>query len=439
MSAECHGGDNPPHNLPMAGHPTGAQAAVRISHLRKLSRLAGRRAWPLVVGLLLLSVSRGMAQTSTRLLVASGETVPDHPGFVFGPFSGLVMNARQQIAFLTTLESARLETPAIVRSVGVTFSVVAFRGLVAPAAGTVFESFGAPSMNDNGTIAFSAALNGAAPSSGIFSVTQGKPAAVALAGQSAPGAGAPFQAFSSPVIGSSGAILFGALTGSGSASPGASGLYLWTPQGLQSVPLPAGFTLGPGEMLQPIFQNEDESVWIPNDVSVAAADDQLFRALAIRSFQSLTPPPNPVSTALALAPLPQEKPVPMLLVILHGTQPQTMALEGDPTQPVMARLGAGAPPVLPLIGVESAVAGALGGRVVIASAAASNPGDLAFYCYCNGAVERLTTSADMAPVAIQPGTRAIHFLTGDGSHTLAFTAPLAGQANTSAIFVTSLP
>ncbi len=422
----------------MAGHPIGAQAAARIRPFCKLSRLAGGRAWPLVAGLLLISVSRGMAQTSTRLLVASGETVPDHPGFVFGPFSGLVMNARQQIAFLTTLESARLQTPAIVRSVGVTFSVVAFRGLVAPAADTVFESFGAPSMNDNGTIAFSAAL-GAAPSSGIFSVTQGKPVAVALAGQSAPGAVAPFQAFSSPVIGSSGAILFGALTGSGSGSPSASGLYLWTPQGLQSVPLPAGFALGPGEMLQPIFQSEDESVWIPNDVSVAAADDQLFRALAIRSFQSLTPPPNPASTALALAPLPQEKPVPMLLVILHGTQPQTMALEGDPTQPVMARLGAGAPPVLPLVGVESAVAGALEGRVVIASAAASNPGDLAFYCYCNGAVEGLTTSADLAPVAIQPGGRGIHFLTSDGSHTLAFTAPLAGQANTNAIFVTSLP
>ncbi len=385
-------------------------------------------------------VSRGVAQTSTRLLLSANDTVPDHPGFVFGPFSALAMNAKKQVAFLTTLLSPRAQLPAIGRSSGVSFSIVAFQGLVAPVPGTLFDAFGAPSINDSGAIAFYATLRStggaSAPSSGIFFVANGEPAAAVTSGQEASASSRLFQAFSSPVIGSSGAILFGALT---AGNPGASGLYLWTSQGVETVPLPAGFTLGSGELLQPVFQSENESVWLPNDESVRWADDQLFRALAIRSFQQLNFPPDPTASVQVLAPSLDEKPVQMLLVILKGTGAQTMALQGDPTAPVMARLGAGAPTALPLNGVESAITGALGGNIVIGSAAAASPNDLAFYCFCNGRVNRLTQPADFAQVSIQSSGPTIHFLTSDGQHTVAFIAPTPGQSGSNAIFVTSLP
>jgi hypothetical protein len=404
----------------------------------KIRRWRGWRPLLLTAGLLALPTLRASAQTSTRLLLASGNGVPDHPGFVFGQFSALAMNARKQVAFLTALLSARTQSPAIVRSSGVTFSVVAFQGLVTPVPGTLFDSFGAPSINDSGAIAFSAALRstvGGTPTTGIFGVAGGQPKVIATTGSSAGGTSAAFQDFSSPVIGSSGAILFGALT---AGNPGASGLYLWTPQGVQSVPLPAGFTLGPAEMLQPIFQSEDESVWAPDDASVTSADDQLFRALAIRSFQEMNPPPNPSSTVQALPPATGEKPVQLLLVILNGTKPDTMALQGDPTQPVTAVLGAGAPPELPLSQLESGVTSAFGGSVVIASSSAAHPGDLAFYCFCNGEVDRLTTPGDFTQVAILPTGRTILSLTSDGQHTVGFIAPTPGQPSSNAIFITSI-
>lgn len=407
-----------------------------------LGRIRAWRGWThllLAAGLLSISVPRAAAQASLRLLLSSGDGVPDHPGFVFGAFSGLAMNARKQVVFLTTLASARTQSPAIVRSSGVTFSVVAFQGLVAPVPGTSFDSFGAPSINDNGVIAFSAALRstagGEAPT-GIFRVASGEPELVASSGQFAPGGSAAFLDFSSPAIGSSGAILFGART---AGTPGASGLYLWTPQGLESVPLPTGFTLRPGEMLQPIFESGNESVWAPDDVPVGPANDQLFRALAIRSFQELNPPPDPSSTVQALPPAPNEKPVQLLLVILNENQAETMALQGDPTQPVMAKLGAGPPPELPLAAVQSAVAGALGGSIVIASSSAGHPADVAFYCFCNGEVDRLTAPADFAQVQTRPNHRTIRFLTSDGQHTVAFIAPSLAQPGSNAIFITSLP
>ena len=87
-------------------------------------------------GVLLLAMSLAAipasAQQNTRLLLTSGTEVPGHGGLAFGPFLSLAMNANQDVIFLTSLHSARVDKRAVVRSTGVSFSVVAFQGLLGP-------------------------------------------------------------------------------------------------------------------------------------------------------------------------------------------------------------------------------------------------------------------------------------------------------------------
>ena len=64
------------------------------------------------------------------------------------------MNDNREIAFLSSLRSPRNELRAVVKSSGVSFSVVAFQGLQAPIPKTSYDSFSAPSINDVGVICF---------------------------------------------------------------------------------------------------------------------------------------------------------------------------------------------------------------------------------------------------------------------------------------------
>ena len=77
----------------------------------------------------------------------------------------------------------------MVKSSGVSFSVVAFQGLQAPIPKTSYDSFSAPSLNDAGVICFAAELKDAEgnPSSAIIRVDGSGARALVTTADSLPG------------------------------------------------------------------------------------------------------------------------------------------------------------------------------------------------------------------------------------------------------------
>jgi hypothetical protein len=381
------------------------------------------------------------AQVNTRLLLVSGSGVPGHPGFTFGAFHDLAMNANQQIVFRTTLQSPRTSLPAVVESHGISFSVIAFDGLVSPVSGELYESFGSPSINDSGAVTFTAGLRGGgegAPTAAIVRIKSGSSDLVAANGSGAESFGEVFRAFSAPVIGSAGEVVFGARTAG--ASPH-SGLYLWSSQGIHPVPLPKSFRLGPGDLLQPIFASHDEAVFVRQGVDIAAAQEQFFRAVAIRNFQQLSPAPKPSETVQVLIPRPKEKPVQMLLVLLQGDRADTALLVGDPSQPVVAQVspGTGAADASLFAAIEGQAAGRRSGSVIFAGVPSGQPNNFGLFCFCGGQVTRLTTPVDFGLLLSSLNERPIDSLAGDGQGTVALIAPVGTQPGGNAIFVCNIP
>ena len=387
--------------------------------------------------MLALGATRGLyAQSHTRLLLSSGSGVPGHAGFVFGPFSHLAMNEGREIVFLSSLRSARSELQAVVRSTGVSFTVVAFRGLRSPVPKTSYESFSAPSINNAGTLAFTAALKDEAepPPAAVIRVEGANHRAVAVSGETVPGSpDSPFLEFSAPVIDSAGRILFGARTGG--KKPG-TGLFLWTPRGIQSLPLPATLHPTPKDLLEPVYFARDEAVFVPRGTSSDAAAEQFFRAVAIRSFQELNPPPDPTATVEVLAARAPEEPVKMLLVLMEAENVQTLGLEGEPSQPVVAKRPAGV--AGKLLGRVEGQTAAARGNVIFAATTADQATDMALYCFCEGQVVRLTSPEEFVPITQFASGKVIFSLTGDAQHTTAFIAP-GSSGESSAIYVTSIP
>lgn len=389
--------------------------------------------WPLPVN----------SQVTTRIILGSGVGVPGYPGFAFGPFKDLVMSSRRQIAFRTVLHSPRTDLRAIVRSDGVSFSVVAFEGLVSPLHRELYESFSAPSINEAGAVAFTAALKGSgergAATSAVIRVKGKSSQWIAANGDANGGTpGAVFKEFSAPVIGSAGEILFGALTAG--PDPG-SGLYLSTSQGVRPVPLPNDFRLGPRDLLQPLFSSHDEAVFVRRSADKAAASEQFFRAVAIKNFQQLTPPPDAAETFQVMPPRLNQKPVQMLLVLLEGGHAETAELEGDPTKAVMARgfAGVGSSHSLSFTAIQGQTAGHRSGSVIFAATPAGRPNDFGIFCFCGAEIDRLTGPEDFALLASGMGGASISSFTGDGQHTIAFIAPLGTESGANAIFVTDIP
>jgi len=386
---------------------------------------------------LLAAPSRLSAQSSTRLLLSAGSGVPGHPGIAFGPFSGLAMNDNRQIAFLSSLRSPRNELRAVIVSSGVSFSVVAFQGLQTPVPKTSYDSFSAPSLNDAGAICFAAALKDSEgnPESAIIRVDGSGARALVTSTDSLAGTpDANFLEFSAPLINSQGNVLFGARWGG--QKPG-TGLFLWTPRGLQRLDFPAGVSPTPKDLFEPIFFDHDEAALALRGTAWTAAIEQFFRAVAIRSFQEITPAPDPATTVQLLAPASGEAPIKLVLVIMEGENVQTALLAGDPSQPVMARHAADAPEIKPLGQVEGQTTSAQG-NIVFAATLLDSPDDVGLYCFCAGQVTRLTSADDFAPfIQVAPG-KPILSLVGDAQQTTAFIAPGAAGAG-SAIYVTSIP
>lgn len=390
--------------------------------------------------LLCLGVQAAIAQVNTRLLLVTGSAVPDHPGFTFGPFQDLAMNGNQQIVFRSTLESPRSNLRAVVRSQGVSFTVVAFEGLVSPASREQYESFSAPSINDDGVVAFKATLKGGGRGEPTEAIVRVKGSVANLVADNGGGGdssfGQIFKAFSSPVIGSGGDVLFAARTGGSNPH---SALYLWSAGGIREVALPGDFKLGPGELLEPVFASRDEAVFVRKNVDMAAAREQFFRAVAMRNFQQLDPAPEPADTFQVLPARPNQKPIQMLLVLLQGNQAQTAELSGDPSQPVMAQSAPGTGDVGPFAAIQGQAAGRRSGSIIFAGAPSGQADDFGLYCFCGGQVKRLTTQADFGLLLNKLDGRTIGSFAGDGQGTVALVAPVGNQPGANAIFVCDTP
>jgi hypothetical protein len=390
-----------------------------------------------VLNLLLAASPRLSAQSNMRLLLAAGSGVPGHTGFSFGPFSNLAMNDNRETVFLSSLRSPRNELRAVVRSSGVSFSVVAFQGLQAPLLKTSYDSFSAPSLNEAGVICFAAGLKDTEgnPSSAIIRVDGTVARALVTSADSLPGIPeAPFLEFSAPLVNSQGNVLFGARWGG--KNPG-TGLFLWTPRELRRLEFPAGVSPTPKDPFEPIFFSHDEAVLVRRGTPSEAAIEQFFRAVAIRSFQELKPPPDPAEALQVLAPRAGQAPVQMVLVIMEGENVQTALLPGDPSQPVMARHSEGAPEVKPLRQIEGQTTSAQG-NIIFAATPLDSPDDVGLYCFCAGQVVRLTSPEEFSPIVQAAPGKPILSLVGDSQQTEAFIAPGASEGG-SAIYVTSIP
>jgi hypothetical protein len=390
-----------------------------------------------VLGVLLTFAAGDLAyaQPNTRLLVSTGWGVPDHQGFVFGPFSNLAMNAGKDIVFLSVMRGAKRDLRAVVRSTGVTFDVVAFEGLRSPVSRATYESFSAPSLNNAGVLAFTATLRDGVPSSAVIRWESGVAQVVATSGGGVPGSpDATFLEFSAPIINSVGNVLFAARTGE--SKPG-TGLFLWTPQGIRPVSLPADLHLTPNDLLVPAFASRGEAVFVLRGAPLEVVTEQFFRAVAIKSFQDLMPPPAPPETVEVLPARPDERPVKMLLVVMEGDAVGVAALEGDPSQPVLARQPPGIA-ISELGRIEGQTTGPRG-NIIFAAANGGEERDLAFYCYCDGQVDRLTSPEEFWQVTVPAQGKPILSLAGDGLRAVSFIAPNGESGDSVGIYVTSLP
>ncbi len=382
-----------------------------------------------------LVATQALAQSNTRLLLSTGWGVPAHQGFAFGTFSGLAMNDSGQVVVLTTMLGSKSELRAVVRSVGVSFDVVAFQGLRAPVPRTTYESFGRPSINNSGQIAFTASLNDGVPISAVVRVEGGSSLAAATTGNAVPGMpDSTFQEFSPPVITTSGNLIFGARLG---GKQPASGLFLWTPGGLKSVRLPPEVVLRPSDLLIPAYASHDEAVFVLRGSPPGAVTEQIFRMVASRAFQDLRPVPEDPQVSEVLAPQVGEAPVRLLFVLAEEGEVRTAMILGDPLLAVKAKNTENAPPVA-LERVQGQTPGPRG-NIILAATLKELPSDLALFCFCEGELRRLTSPEEFLPITIPAQGRPISSLTGDGQHTMAFIAPAEVGSDATAIYVVSTP
>jgi hypothetical protein len=377
------------------------------------------------------------AQINTRLLVESGTEVPGHSGLAFGPFLSVAMNGNDDIIFLTSMRSPRGDMHAVVRSTGVTFSVVAFQGLVGPYPRSTYDAFSAPSMNDSGVVAFTASLvsqDADVPRLIVVRQEGSKPRVVASNLDAPPGqAGTKFEEFSAPVVTSDGNLLFGARwSGGGSGS----GLFQWSPRGLRALALPEDLRLKPKELLEPFFLGHDEAAFLRRGASFELATEQFFRAIAIQALQELQPPPDPGQTTELLAARASVAPVQMLLVFSENGNIQTALLAGDPSKPVMVRQSLSTTPVRPVGRILSVTIGPRG-NLLFASAPADAPNDLALYCNCDGQAIRMTTPEDFLPITSTAPGKPVFSLSGDTQQTVVFIGPTT-TGDTSGVYVTTI-
>lgn len=382
----------------------------------------------------LIGGTTAYAQSYTRMILSSGMGVPGRQGFIFGPFSSLAMNSSGQLVFLTRLRGSKADVRAVVRSAGVSFEVVAFEGLKLPGLSGGFVSFSAPSLNDSGQIAFTATLGGDTPASAVVRMVSERSEAVATTRSPVPGKpDSSFLEFSAPVITSAGNVAFGARFGG--KQPG-SGLFLWTPHGLMTAPLPPELALKPSEILVPAYARVDVAFFVPRGSPSDAVTEQIFRTIVARGSQDMQPGSNQHAFEEVLAARAGESPVKLVFVLAEGDRMQTAMLTGDPASAVKAQKTDRSPPV-ELDRIQAQTAGPRG-NVIVAAGTQKSPNDLALYCYCENELVRLTSPEEFLPVTVPAAGRPLISMASDGQRTVSFIAPEAGSDATS-IFVVSIP
>ncbi|MCS6805606.1 MAG: hypothetical protein RMM98_11505 [Acidobacteriota bacterium] len=130
------------------------------------------------------------------------------------------MNNTGAVAFRASLTGGRASSGIFVSSGGVITPVV-LSGQVAPGTGGGrFSNFGAPSINDHGSIVFQASIEGGSRGQGLFIARNGTIRPIALTGEIAPGtAGKTFISFFQPLINNNDAVAFQATLPSRAPNP----------------------------------------------------------------------------------------------------------------------------------------------------------------------------------------------------------------------------
>ncbi|MFN7727374.1 MAG: choice-of-anchor tandem repeat NxxGxxAF-containing protein [Rubrivivax sp.] len=147
------------------------------------------------------------------------------PGAGSGTFSDLftpVLNASGQTAFMAVINGGT-SPRAIYRSSGSTLTPIAMQGQSAAGAGAgLFSGFSSPTLNDAGQTAFLGFIAGGSSTQGVYRSGSGNtPTAIALQGQGAAGAGTgTFSGFSAPLLNAAGQTAFSATITGGSSTQG---------------------------------------------------------------------------------------------------------------------------------------------------------------------------------------------------------------------------
>jgi hypothetical protein len=163
-----------------------------------------------------------LAQGRNDTVVLSGQSAPGAGAGTFSTFQSPVLNDAGQIAFRATITGGTSTVGVYRKSVGATLAAIALQGQSAPGAGAgTFSGFSSPALNDAGQTAFEVGITGGTSAGGIYRSSSGTAlTAIALQGQSAPGIGVgTFSGFDNPVLNDSGQTAFDvAFTGSTSTA-----------------------------------------------------------------------------------------------------------------------------------------------------------------------------------------------------------------------------
>jgi len=176
-------------------------------------------------------------------VVLAGSAAPAIGGGTLAAVESPVLNDRGDIAFLGTVRRGRETVEAIYGRIGGKLRKIVAQGDPAPAGGT-FGGFGAPTINNKGTVGFAAAVEGRTVPGGIFVVEADALRMVVGAGDDSPGGGIFFKFAERFTVNDTGLIAFNALL---KGAPAAGGLFLvdrGTPRKLAALgePAPGGGT-----------------------------------------------------------------------------------------------------------------------------------------------------------------------------------------------------
>ncbi|MDT8999402.1 hypothetical protein RQP53_09005 [Paucibacter sp. APW11] len=168
-------------------------------------------------------IYRSSSGSTLTAIALRGQSAPGAGAGTFSVFNDLVLNQAGQMAFRASITGGS-STRGIYRSNGAsTLTAIALTGQSAAGAGAgTFFGFGELALNDVGQAAFQASITGGSSNQGIYrSSSGGTLAAIVLAGQSATGAGGgTFSSFDRPVLNQAGQTAFQASITGGSSNQG---------------------------------------------------------------------------------------------------------------------------------------------------------------------------------------------------------------------------